>query len=90
MASIFAPATERITSREAREADLLECLAIEPGHLGDRIVGRDRAIEIWKEMLRRRSFHSCVIESAHHPGRILGFAPASLWRRILRRGRLTL
>jgi DNA-binding CsgD family transcriptional regulator len=59
--------------RESREADLLECLAIEPRHMGDEIVGRERALRIWKELLRTRAFHSCVIESASFPGRILGF-----------------
>ena len=59
--------------REAREADLLECLAIEPRHIGDEIVGRERALAIWKGLLKTRAFHSCVIESASFPGRILGF-----------------
>jgi hypothetical protein len=59
--------------REAREADLLECLDIEPRHRGDEIVGREQALAIWKELLRTRAFHSCVIECASLPGRILGF-----------------
>lgn len=59
--------------REVREADLLECLDIEPRHLGDGIVGRERAIAIWRELIRSRSFDSCLIESADMPGRVLGF-----------------
>jgi hypothetical protein len=62
-----------MTWREACEADLVECLAIEPRHLGDEIVGRERALGIWKELLQTRAFHSCVVESASLPGRILGF-----------------
>jgi DNA-binding CsgD family transcriptional regulator len=64
---------ELMTWREACEADLVECLAIEPRHLGDEIVGRERALAIWKELLQTRAFHSCVVESASLPGRILGF-----------------
>ena len=59
--------------REVREADLLECLAIEPRHLGDEIVGRECALAVWRELIRSRSFNSCVVESASLPGRILGF-----------------
>jgi hypothetical protein len=59
--------------REVREADLLECLAIEPRHLGDEIVGRKCALAVWRELIRSRSFNSCVVESASLPGRILGF-----------------
>jgi hypothetical protein len=59
--------------REVREADLLECLAIEPRHFGAEIVGRDRAITAWKHLIRSRSFNSCVIESASLPGPIIGF-----------------
>jgi len=59
--------------REVREADLLECLAIEPRHLGDEIVGRECGLAVWRELIRSRSFNSCVVESASLPGRILGF-----------------
>jgi hypothetical protein len=51
-----------MTWREVCEADLIECLNIEPRHLGDELVGRDHAIAIWKELIRSRSFHSSVIE----------------------------
>jgi hypothetical protein len=59
--------------REVREADLLECLAIEPRHLGDEIVGRECGLAVWRELIRSRSFNSCVVESASLPDRILGF-----------------
>ena len=51
-----------MTWREVCEADLIECLNIEPRHLGDEIIGRERAIAIWKKLIRSRSFHSSVIE----------------------------
>jgi DNA-binding CsgD family transcriptional regulator len=51
-----------MTWREVCEADLIECLNIEPRHLGDEIVGSERAIAIWKKLIRSRSFHSSVIE----------------------------
>jgi hypothetical protein len=67
-----------MTWREVCEADLPECLNIEPRHRGDEIVGRELATAAWKKLIRSRSFHSCVIESASLPGRILGFG-ASLF-----------
>lgn len=62
-----------MTWREVREADLPECLEMEPRHLGDEIVGRELAMAAWKELIHNRAFHSCVIESVSMPGRILGF-----------------
>jgi hypothetical protein len=67
--------------REVREADLLECLAIEPRHLGDEIVGRECALAVWRELIRSRSFNSCVVESASLPGRILGFGASVFVKR---------
>jgi len=55
--------------------DLLECLSINPSRIGAEIVGRARAIEIWKSLISSRSFTSAVIQadssSAGH--RIVGF-----------------
>jgi DNA-binding CsgD family transcriptional regulator len=48
--------------REVREADLIECLNIEPKTWGDGIVGRERALPVWKQWTRSRSFNSAVIE----------------------------
>src|SRR5580698_8693952 len=64
---------EPMNWREVCEADLLECLAFEPRYLGEEIVGRERALAIWRELIRSRSFNSCVIESAEMPGRIVAF-----------------
>jgi DNA-binding CsgD family transcriptional regulator len=49
--------------REVCEADLLECLNIEPQVWGDGIVGRERALAVWKQFTRSRSFNSAVIEA---------------------------
>lgn len=57
-----------MTWREVSEADLIECLNIEPHHLGDQIVGHERAIDLWKELIQTRSFHSSVIEKTTPAG----------------------
>jgi DNA-binding CsgD family transcriptional regulator len=46
-----------------READLTECLAIEPRHLGDEIAGRERALAIWRDLIRSRAFNSVVVKA---------------------------
>jgi hypothetical protein len=50
--------------REACAADLIECLNIEPSVWGDEIVGRERALLVWKEWTRSLSFNSAVLETA--------------------------
>jgi hypothetical protein len=49
--------------RPIREHDLLKCLELQPACLGDRIVGRDTALRVWKKLLDDPSFHASVIES---------------------------
>ena len=65
-------------SRELRDEDLIECLEINPGHIGEELVGRARAVEIWKRLMRLRAFNSTVIEAARPPQghRIVGFGAA--------------
>lgn len=62
-------------ARDVCAEDLLECLPINPGRIGDELVGRARAIEIWKSLINSRSFTSAVIQAdssiAGH--RIVGF-----------------
>ncbi len=50
--------------REVEEADLIECLNIEPRVWGDGIVGRERALPVWKEWTRTLSFSSAVVEAS--------------------------
>jgi DNA-binding CsgD family transcriptional regulator len=52
--------------REVREADLIECLNIESQTWGDGIVGRERALPVWQQWTRSRSFNSAVIETVAH------------------------
>ena len=52
--------------REVNEADLIECLNIEPQTWGDGIVGRERALTVWQQWIRTRSFNSAVIETVAH------------------------
>src|SRR5215469_2025522 len=49
--------------RDFRADDLLECLSINPGRIGDELVGRARAIEIWRSLISSRSFTSAVIQA---------------------------
>ena len=53
--------------REVGDADLIECLDIEPRVWGDEIIGRERALQVWKEWIRSMSFHSCVLETPTSP-----------------------
>ena len=62
-------------ARDLRDEDLLQCLSINPGRTGDELVGCSRTIEIWKSLMRSRSFAAAVIETGS-PGsgpRIVGF-----------------
>jgi hypothetical protein len=65
-------------ARDFRDEDLAGCLAINPGRIGDELVGRARAIEIWKFLIRSRCFTSTVIEAPRAPGEncVVGFGSA--------------
>ena len=52
-----------LTWHEVRESDLKDCLEIEPGNLGDELVGRDQVLAIWKDLVRNRCFNSTVVEA---------------------------
>jgi len=45
------------------EADLSECLEIQPACIGDQIVGRGAALRVWKTLLDSPAFQANVIES---------------------------
>lgn len=51
--------------RPIREADLPECLDIQPACIGDAIVGHDAALRAWKILMESPSFLANVIESEH-------------------------
>jgi hypothetical protein len=49
--------------RPISEADLSECLEIQPACMGDQMVGRSIALRVWKSFLQEPSFLANVIES---------------------------
>src|SRR5437773_8919011 len=49
--------------RPIAEADLSECLEIQPACLGDQIVGRSTALRVWRTLLDNAAFLANVIES---------------------------
>jgi DNA-binding NarL/FixJ family response regulator len=49
--------------RSIREADLLECLEIQPACIGDRLLGRGETLRVWRELLATPAFQANVIES---------------------------
>jgi hypothetical protein len=72
---IFPTAGERLTWREIRDDELMDCLRIAPQHMGEEIVGRERALAIWRKLIRSRSFNSCVVHLPIPPpgNRIVAF-----------------
>jgi hypothetical protein len=49
--------------RPISEIDLLDCLEIQSACIGDRIVGRESALGVWKRLLDDPAFQANVIES---------------------------
>lgn len=70
--------TLKAFDRDLRDEDLIECLELNAARIGDELVGRAPAVEIWKRLIRSRSFNSTVIEAARPPQghRIVGFGSA--------------
>jgi hypothetical protein len=66
----------RATTRE----DLEECLSITPAAMGHELLGKDRALAVWRSLIGNASFNSAVIESGGRIAsrRIVGFG-ASLF-----------
>jgi hypothetical protein len=62
--------------RKIADADLEECLAVNPAAIGQEIVGRERALIAWRRLLRSPSFNCVVIEMAEAIAahRIVAFA----------------
>jgi hypothetical protein len=54
--------------RPIREADLSQCLEIQPACIGDQLVGRDIALRVWRDMFDSPAFQANVIESEHPLG----------------------
>ncbi|MDP8983362.1 MAG: hypothetical protein M3O35_22530 [Acidobacteriota bacterium] len=58
---------KRVRWRRPTEADLDECLAMESRHMGDNLVGKAAAREVWRGMLGHPAFCGAVIE-CYDPG----------------------
>ena len=52
-----------MTCREIHETDLVDCLNVTPGHAGDEITGREKALDIWAALLKSRGFKGALVES---------------------------
>jgi hypothetical protein len=65
----------RVIARDLHGEDLIECLSVNPAHIGAESVAHARAIQIWESLIRSRSFTAAVIESDSPIGghRIVGF-----------------
>jgi hypothetical protein len=61
-----------------RDEDLIACLNIDPARMGAELIGHERAVRVWRELIPSRSLTSAVIEcdppNAGH--RIVGFGAA--------------
>jgi hypothetical protein len=64
-----------VFARDLLEEDLIDCLSVNPARLGGELVGRTRAIKIWKALIRFPAWTSGVIEAPRPIGghRIVGF-----------------
>lgn len=49
--------------RSLSEADLEECLGIEPACIGDALTNREQALQIWRDLLSSPAFQGSVYES---------------------------
>jgi hypothetical protein len=65
--------------RKISEADLPACLDVQPASLGDEIVGRQTAMEIWRRLLRDPVFVAAAFESDPpiRGHRIVGFGASA-------------
>ncbi len=52
-----------MTWREIAAADLMTCLEMQPTSMGHRLVGREVALRVWKQLLLSPSFLGMVIEA---------------------------
>ena len=48
--------------RSVREADLAECLALHPPAMGHELIGRNRAVHVWRTLLEHPSCNFVIIE----------------------------
>ena len=60
---------------EISQPELAECLRLARPHLGDEIVGEERAVDTWKHLVHSRSFNSIVVtcDTARGDRRVVAF-----------------
>ena len=59
--------------REVSAEELLECLELEPRVWGDEIMGRERAVEAWRTLLRSLACNSAVVETGGSKSKKVAF-----------------
>lgn len=59
-----------LTWREFLESDMPACFRLQPEALASEIAGRERALKVWKDLLRSPAFVARTIED---DGRVIGF-----------------
>jgi len=64
--------------RRIKGAEVVECLSIEPRQIGDFVVGREKALQIWRELADHSSFFAVAVEADPPFGsqRLVGFGAA--------------
>ena len=62
---VYPTACNKMHWRPFRESDLPFCLDMQPPCLGDQLVGRNAALQVWKSLVQRPAFLATVIESEH-------------------------
>src|SRR5262245_10443614 len=52
------------TDHDVREQDLWPALQVDERRIGDGIVGRDRAVAVWRRLIHSRSFTGKAVEAS--------------------------
>ena len=65
--------------RPLRAAELETCLRVEPGNVGDELIGWPAALSAWKTLSKSPAFNSAVVETQTSDGtaRIVGFGASA-------------
>jgi hypothetical protein len=72
--AVVAPACDKFTTfgtaigpamirRAIGDGDLAACLSVDPARTGEELVGHDRAIDVWSNLMQSCSFNAAVIEA---------------------------
>lgn len=74
------PRASRAFVRDLRDEDLIECLSVSPGRMGDELTERAETIQVWRSLTREPAWTSTVAETTDGSGlrRIVGFGSDAL------------